>query len=77
MKIRSVTVDNFYYEQEDGLSTPRAIRLRLERASPAYDIGFAIGNAMNMGVTLAVYARFANRRANLSCFPVLQRNGTV
>jgi len=63
-------VDNFYYEQED----------RLFEAAQRYDfswsvhrphtiIGFALGNAMNMGVTLAVYATLCKQTGQPFIFP--------
>jgi nucleoside-diphosphate-sugar epimerase len=63
-------VENFYYEQED----------RLFEAAQRYDfswsvhrphtiIGYAIGNAMNMGVTLAVYATLCKHTGQQFLFP--------
>ena len=49
--------ENFYYDQEDILFGPRPTgsgsRWSVHR--PHTVIGYALGNAMNMGVTLAVY----------------------
>lgn len=63
-------VENFYYEQED----------RVFEAAQQYDfswsvhrphtiIGYAIGNAMNMGVTLAVYATLCKQTGQPFLFP--------
>jgi nucleoside-diphosphate-sugar epimerase len=50
-------IENFYYEQEDRLfesATRYGFGWSVHR--PHTIIGFALGNAMNMGVTLAIYA---------------------
>src|SRR5258706_3458320 len=50
-------VDNFYYEQEDRLfEAAQRYGFSWSVHRPHTIIGFAVGNAMNMGVTLAVYA---------------------
>src|SRR5688572_731454 len=52
-----LTVENFYYAQEDEVFAA-AIRDKFTWSvhRPHTIIGYAVGNAMNMGVTLAVYA---------------------
>src|SRR3569832_389846 len=50
-------IDNFYYAQEDEVfaaAEQHGFGWSVHR--PHTIIGFALGNAMNMGVTLAVYA---------------------
>jgi nucleoside-diphosphate-sugar epimerase len=58
-------IDNFYYAQEDELFAAAARdHFTWSVHRPHTIIGFALGNAMNMGVTLAAYAticREANR----------------
>ena len=50
-------VENFYYEQEDRLFAAAArFRFGWSVHRPHTIIGYAVGNAMNLGVTLAVYA---------------------
>lgn len=50
-------VDNFYYAQEDELfAGAEKYGYRWSVHRPHTIIGFALGNAMNMGQTLAVYA---------------------
>lgn len=50
-------VDNFYYAQEDELfAGAEKYGYRWSVHRPHTVIGFALGNAMNMGQTLAVYA---------------------
>ena len=71
-------VDNFYYAQEDEVFAAA------ERDSfgwsvhrPHTIIGYAIGNAMNMGVTLAVYATICREMGRPFIFPgsAMQWNG--
>jgi len=63
-------VENFYYAQEDELFAAA------ERGSfswsvhrPHTIIGYAVGNAMNMGVTLAVYATICRETGRPFLFP--------
>ena len=63
-------VDNFYYEQEDRLfdaAERHGFSWSVHR--PHTVIGFAIGNAMNMGVTLAVYATLCRETGQPFVFP--------
>jgi nucleoside-diphosphate-sugar epimerase len=71
-------VENFYYAQEDELFAAAArdgFGWSVHR--PHTIIGFAIGNAMNMGVTLAVYAEIQRERGQPMKFPghAVQWNG--
>ncbi len=61
---------NFYYTQEDILfaeAARRGFSWTVER--PHSIIGFALGNAMNMGVTLAVYATLCRETGQPFIFP--------
>lgn len=63
-------VDNFYYEQEDRLfeaAERHGFSWSVHR--PHTIIGFAVGNAMNMGVTLAVYATLCKATGQPFVFP--------
>ncbi len=61
---------NFYYTQEDILFTEAARRgFTWTVARPHSIIGFALGNAMNMGVTLAVYATLCRETGRPFIFP--------
>lgn len=63
-------VDNFYYEQEDRLfegAQRHGYSWSVHR--PHTVIGFAVGNAMNMGVTLAVYATLCKQTGQPFLFP--------
>jgi nucleoside-diphosphate-sugar epimerase len=63
-------IDNFYYAQEDELFMAAArdgFGWTVHR--PHTIIGFAIGNAMNMGVTLAVYATICRETGRPFVFP--------
>lgn len=63
-------VDNFYYEQEDRLfeaSAKHGFSWSVHR--PHTVIGFALGNAMNMGQTLAVYATLCKENGQPFVFP--------
>ncbi|WP_250474907.1 SDR family oxidoreductase [Caballeronia sp. GAFFF1] len=63
-------VDNFYYEQEDRLfDAARQFGFGWSVHRPHSIIGFAIGNAMNMGVTLAVYANLCKATGEPFVFP--------
>jgi nucleoside-diphosphate-sugar epimerase len=63
-------VDNFYYEQEDRLfeaAESHGFGWSVHR--PHTVIGFAVGNAMNMGQTLAVYATLCRHTGQPFVFP--------
>ncbi|WP_027801748.1 SDR family oxidoreductase [Paraburkholderia dilworthii] len=63
-------VDNFYYEQEDRLfDAARQYDFGWSVHRPHTIIGFALGNAMNMGVTLAVYATLCKETGQPFVFP--------
>ncbi|MFI5897785.1 SDR family oxidoreductase [Actinoplanes sp. NPDC051513] len=61
---------NFYYEQEDVLfraAAEQGFTWSVHR--PHTMIGYALGNAMNMGVTLAVYGSICRARDEKFVFP--------
>jgi nucleoside-diphosphate-sugar epimerase len=63
-------VENFYYSQEDEVfewAEREGFNWSVHR--PHTIIGFALGNAMNMGVTLAVYAELQRKRGQPLIFP--------
>ncbi|MBB3950165.1 SDR family oxidoreductase [Aureimonas jatrophae] len=63
-------VDNFYYAQEDEVfaaATRDGFRWSVHR--PHTVIGQAVGNAMNMGTTLAVYATLCRETGRPFRFP--------
>ncbi len=63
-------VENFYYAQEDELfaaSEREGFGWSVHR--PHTIIGYALGNAMNMGVTLAVYASICRETGRPFSFP--------
>lgn len=61
---------NFYYTQEDALFSAAArMGFRWSVHRPHTIIGFALGNAMNMGVTLAVYATLCREAGQPFVFP--------
>ncbi len=63
-------VDNFYYAQEDEVFTAAerdGFTWSVHR--PHTIIGYALGNAMNMGVTLAVYATICRETGRPFLFP--------
>src|ERR1700733_13214597 len=71
-------VENFYYAQEDELYAAAArdsFGWSVHR--PHTIIGYAVGNAMNMGVTLAVYATICRETGRPFIFPgsEMQWNG--
>ena len=71
-------VENFYYAQEDevfGAAARDGFGWSVHR--PHTIIGYAIGNAMNMGVTLATYATICRETGRLFLFPgsAMQWNG--
>ena len=71
-------IPNFYYAQEDALFAAAArdgFGWSVHR--PHTIIGYAIGNAMNMGVTLAAYATICRETGRPFLFPgsAMQWNG--
>jgi nucleoside-diphosphate-sugar epimerase len=63
-------LDNFYYAQEDEVFTAAerdGFGWSVHR--PHTIIGYAVGNAMNMGVTLAVYATICRETGRPFLFP--------
>jgi nucleoside-diphosphate-sugar epimerase len=63
-------VENFYYTQEDELflaARRREFTWSVHR--PHTIIGYALGNAMNMGVSLAVYATICHETGRPFVFP--------
>ena len=71
-------VENFYYAQEDAVFAA-AMRdgFGWSIHRPHTIIGFAVGNAMNMGVTLAAYAAICRKTSRPFLFPgsAMQWNG--
>jgi nucleoside-diphosphate-sugar epimerase len=63
-------IDNFYYAQEDELFAA-ALRdgFGWSVHRPHTIIGYAVGNAMNMGTTLAVYATICRETGRPFLFP--------
>jgi nucleoside-diphosphate-sugar epimerase len=73
-------VDNFYYAQEDEIfAGAEKYGYRWSVHRPHTIIGFALGNAMNMGQTLAVYATLCKEKGWPFIFPGSpeQWNGVV
>ena len=63
-------VENFYYEQEDRLfEAAERYGFTWSVHRPHTVIGYAIGNAMNMGLTLAVYATLCRESGQPFVFP--------
>jgi nucleoside-diphosphate-sugar epimerase len=63
-------VENFYYEQEDRLfEAAERYGFGWSVHRPHTIIGFAVGNALNMGVTLAVYATLCKAAGEPFVFP--------
>ncbi|SAL78919.1 SDR family oxidoreductase [Caballeronia telluris] len=63
-------VDNFYYEQEDRIfDAAGQYGFGWSVHRPHTVIGYAVGNAMNMGVTLAVYATLCKATGEPFVFP--------
>ncbi|NDL63704.1 SDR family oxidoreductase [Acerihabitans arboris] len=63
-------VDNFYYEQEDRLfAAAKRHGFTWSVHRPHTIVGYAIGNAMNMGVTLAAYATLCKHTGRPFIFP--------
>jgi len=62
--------ENFYYTQEDILFRSAALHGHTWSVHrPHTIIGYALGNAMNMGVTLAVYASICKETGQPFVFP--------
>ncbi len=73
-------VDNFYYAQEDEVfAGAEKYGYRWSVHRPHTIIGYALGNAMNMGQTLAVYATLCKEKGWPFIFPGSpeQWNGVV
>lgn len=63
-------VENFYYAQEDALfAAAERDGFRWSVHRPHTVIGMAVGNAMNMGTTLAVYATLCRETGRPFRFP--------
>jgi nucleoside-diphosphate-sugar epimerase len=73
-----LNVENFYYTQEDAVFAAAAREgFGWSVHRPHTIIGYALGNAMNMGVTLAVYATICRETGRPFLFPgsAMQWNG--
>lgn len=73
-------LQNFYYDQEDALfeaAAKQGFAWSVHR--PHTMIGYALGNAMNMGVTLAIYGSICRETGAPFIFPgsPLQWNGVT
>ena len=63
-------VDNFYYAQEDEVfAAAKRDGFTWSVHRPHTVIGLAVGNAMNMGTTLAVYATLCREKGHPFTFP--------
>ncbi|MCU1323670.1 MAG: NAD-dependent dehydratase [Acidobacteriaceae bacterium] len=63
-------IDNFYYAQEDEVFAAAARQhFTWSVHRPHTIIGYALGNAMNMGVTLAAYASLCRETGRPFIFP--------
>jgi nucleoside-diphosphate-sugar epimerase len=63
-------IDNFYYAQEDEVfSAAKRDGFTWSVHRPHTIVGFALGNAMNMGVTLATYASICRETSRAFVFP--------
>jgi len=63
-------IDNFYYTQEDEVFfAARRDGFGWSVHRPHTIVGYAVGNAMNMGVTLAVYATICRETGRPFLFP--------
>jgi nucleoside-diphosphate-sugar epimerase len=63
-------IDNFYYAQEDELfAAAKRDGFRWSVHRPHTIVGFAVGNAMNMGSTLAAYATICRESGRPFAFP--------
>jgi nucleoside-diphosphate-sugar epimerase len=75
-----LAVENFYYAQEDEVfAAAKRDGFGWSVHRPHTIIGYAIGNAMNMGTTLAVYATICSETRRPFVFPgsAAQWNGLV
>ena len=73
-----LNVENFYYDQEDEVFSAAARHgFGWSVHRPHTIIGYALGNAMNMGVTLATYATICRETGRPFLFPgsAVQWNG--
>ena len=71
-------VENFYYAQEDEVfAAARREGFTWSVHRPHTIIGYALGNAMNMGVTLAVYATICRETGRPFLFPGSPGSGTA
>jgi len=71
-------IENFYYAQEDEVfAAAKRDGFGWSVHRPHTIIGYAVGNAMNMGVTLAVYATICRETGRPFSFPgsAMQWNG--
>ncbi len=71
-------IENFYYAQEDeAFAAAKRDGFGWSVHRPHTIIGYAVGNAMNMGVTLAVYATICRETGRPFSFPgsAMQWNG--
>jgi nucleoside-diphosphate-sugar epimerase len=71
-------IENFYYAQEDEVfAAAKRDGFGWSVHRPHTIIGYAVGNAMNMGVTLAVYATICRETGRPFLFPgsAMQWNG--
>ncbi len=65
-----LNIENFYYAQEDEVFAAAATQgFSWSVQRPHTIIGYALGNAMNMGVTLAVYASLCRATGRPFVFP--------
>ena len=65
-----LNVENFYYAQEDEVfAAAERDGFHWSVHRPHTIIGYAVGNAMNMGVTLAVYATLCRETGRPFVFP--------
>jgi nucleoside-diphosphate-sugar epimerase len=63
-------IENFYYAQEDELFTAaKRDSFSWSVHRPHTIVGYAVGNAMNMGTTLAVYATICRETGRPFLFP--------
>ncbi|TAI64144.1 SDR family oxidoreductase [Bradyrhizobium sp. Leo170] len=73
-----LNIENFYYAQEDEVfAAAKRDGFGWSIHRPHTIIGYAVGNAMNMGVTLAVYATICRETGRPFLFPgsAMQWNG--
>jgi nucleoside-diphosphate-sugar epimerase len=65
-----LSIENFYYNQEDELfEASQRLGFSWSVHRPHTIIGYAIGNAMNMGMTLAIYASICRETGRPFLFP--------